>query len=49
MEKPANQNSGYRYLMAVDVLLRFVRVQPIKSIFDSSEGSFLQDAYQGAW
>ena len=31
MGKPANQNSGYRYLMAVDVLSRFVRVQPIKS------------------
>ena len=32
MEKPANQNNGYRYLViAVDVLSRFVRVQPIKS------------------
>ena len=32
METLANQNSGYRYLtMALDVLSRFVRVQPIKS------------------
>ena len=32
MEKLADQNSGYRYLLiAVDVLSRFVRVQPIKS------------------
>ena len=32
VEKLANQNSGYRFLLiAVDVLSRFVRVQPIKS------------------
>ena len=32
MEKRANQNGGYPYLLiAVDVLSRFVRVQPIKS------------------